>query len=221
MTKPAGTTMKLNGGDANVPLPVEPAKNKPNGGAAMANQHEKMVQAAKEVQQEQNTSPALNVSAEDKKRLQKAGVRPFYGELIHSEYTLSEAAQIADISGAWLRTCIKTEKVPATKKKVGNKELWKLTQATVAKLRKENVEKHLERLDRGDTGKKYVYRRPTEWAYHLTVKAIKSDPKLTKAMKTKFLDALSRYKIDWEKAYEERLAKKAANEAKKAAEAKK
>ena len=221
MTEPAGTKMKMMRGGENSPFTMEPAQNKPNGGVAMANQHEKMVEAAKKVNEAKGVSPALKVSAADKKRLEASGVRPFYGELKHDRYTLSETAQICDISGAWLRTCIKNKKVPATKVKKGNKELWMVERTVVAELRANNIEKHLDRLDNVGKPKKYQYRRPSEWAYHLTVKAIKKDAKLSAAQKKSFVAAMNRYKTAWEKAYQERLAKKEANKAKKEAESKK
>jgi hypothetical protein len=150
----------------------------------------------------------MNVSAEDRNRLSKAGVMVFYGELDKPEYTLRELARICDYAEAWVRTKVKKGDIPATKNKRGH---WRVSKAEVHKARVEQVEKLLNRLDSSGKPKKYEYRRPTEWAYHLTVKAIKNDTGLQPAQKKLFIGAMNRYKDQWEQAYKERVAKREAN----------
>lgn len=158
---------------------------------------------------------SLKLTAEERQKLEAAGVRVFYGEIPERTHTLRELARICDMAEAWVRTQLKTKKIVGRKVKSGNREIWGVDAAEVARIRQEQVDKHLGRLDRKETGKKYSYRRPTEWAYHLMTKAINDDKELTPSQKKMMRQALKRYQSGWEAAYKERVAKR---EAKKAEE---
>lgn len=159
---------------------------------------------------------AMKVTEEDVNRLKTAGVQIEYGALSKDEYTLRETARICDLAEAWVRTQLVTGKIAGYKKKVGNRSIWTVKVGEVNRVRKAQHEKLLERAKRPKDGKKYVYRRPTEWAYHLMVKAIKADVKLTAPQRKVMLTAMERYKGQWERAYQVRLAKKAAKAAEEA-----
>lgn len=156
---------------------------------------------------------AVELSQKDKERLEAAGIRLDLGELTQTDYSLRDCARICDLASAWVRTQLKQGKIAGTKKKIKNREVWRVNSTEVDRIRKEQLEKLLNRLDSAGQPKKYQYRRPTEWAYHLMVKAIRSDKQLNKSQKELMLKALNRYKINWEQAYQERLAKKEANKA--------
>lgn len=155
-------------------------------------------------------------SKEDQERLKAAGNHIDFGELTQNYYTLRDVSRICDLAPAWVRTQLKTGKIAGYKQKKGNRNIWAVKPAEVQRVRLEQIEKQLERLDRPAGTKKYLYRRPTEWAEHLTVKAIKADKKLDANQKKAFLTAMNRYKAQWEREYQERLAKKAAKEAEEA-----
>lgn len=156
---------------------------------------------------------SVEISQKDKERLEKAGNRLDLGELTQTDYSLRECARITDLASAWVRTQLKQGKIVGIKKKVGNRLIWRVKAEEVDRIRREQVEKLLERLDNVGKPKKYKYRRPTEWAHHLTVKAIRKDKNLNKNQKETFLKAMNRYKVAWEQEYQERLAKKEANKA--------
>lgn len=174
-------------------------------------QHEEMVAKAKKVVVAEGRALDLDEAARSK--LEKSGVHIFYGELAKEVYSLREVARICDMAEAWVRVQLKKGNIAGSKVKIGRKAIWQVTRPVLAALRQEQVNKHLNRIEQSGKGKKYTYRRPTEWAYHLTVKAIKADAKLTKADKTKFLNAMNRYQTAWERAYKERKAKKEAKAA--------
>lgn len=155
----------------------------------------------------------LNLTEEEVNKLKASGSHIETHELIKSDYSLRDVSRIADLAPAWVRTQLKTGKIAGFKKKVGQREVWAVKAAEVHRIRVEQAEKLLERLERPEGVKKYVYRRPTEWAYHLTVKAIKKDTKLDANQKKVFLAAMKRYETMWERKYQERLAKKEANKA--------
>jgi hypothetical protein len=159
----------------------------------------------------------LNLSAEDRKRLEDSGVHLFYGEIANRNHSLREVARICDFAEAWLRTMMKDGKVKAFKVKDGNRTVWAMKAADVAVLRQEQADKHLNRLNGVRDGKKYTYRRPTEWAAYLMTKAVNDDKILKPTEKKIIREALKRYKVDWDKAYAERVAKKEANKAAKEA----
>lgn len=169
----------------------------------------------------ENKTFKIELTAEQKKKLEDSGVHLQYGEIHDRNYSLREVARICDYAEAWLRTCFKKGEMPAFKVKSGNRSVWAMKGADVAKLRQEQADKHLNRLANGGKGKGYTYRRPTEWASYLVEKSIRDDKNLTADQKKLMRTAMKRYKVAWDKAYEERLAKKAENAAKKAQNAKK
>lgn len=153
----------------------------------------------------------MKVTAEQRKALEATGVQLNYGVLNKTEYTLREVARICDFAEAWVRTKVKAGKIMATKNERGH---WRVKKAEVIRVRQEQLEKQLNRLEAKKTGKKYLYRRPSEWAHHLMMKAIRSDTTLTPAAKKKAINMVNRYKDRWDQEYKERLAKKEANAAK-------
>lgn len=151
----------------------------------------------------------LELTQEQKKTLESAGVQLNYSKLVKAEYTLREVARICDYAEAWVRTQVKTGKIKATKNTRGH---WRVKRAEVARVRQEQATKLLNRIELKLSGKKeYDYKRPTEWAYHLTMKAIRSDQKLQPAQKKQAIGMMNRYKDAWEKAYAARVAKREAN----------
>ncbi len=163
-----------------------------------------------------NELNGLKLTAEEKKKLEAAGVRVFYGEIPNRKHTLRELARTTDMAEAWVRVQLKKGEIKGAKEKDGNRKIWKVTAAEVARIRQEQVDKHLGRLERKASGQKYAsYKRPTQWAYDLTTKAIEADSKLDEASKDRFLAAMERYKVAWQKAYDERVAKREAKEAEK------
>lgn len=162
------------------------------------------------------TTFKIEVSEEDRERLKLAGNHVSYEELTQKDYSLRDVARITDLAGAWVRTQLKQGKISGFKKKLGNRLIWAVKAEEVARVREEQIEKLLSRLDSVGQPKKYLYRRPTEWAYHLMVKAIKADSKLTAAQKKPMLAAMERYKARWEREYQVRLARKAAKAAEEA-----
>lgn len=159
------------------------------------------------------TIKGIELTAEEQKMLKDKGIRIDLGDLTQTEYSLRDTARICDLASAWVRTQLKQGKIAGTKKKIKNRAVWQVKAEEVDRIRREQAEKLLERAQNAGKGKKYTYRRPTEWAYHLTVKAIRSDKKLNKNQKETMLNAMNRYKSEWERAYQERLAKKEANKA--------
>jgi hypothetical protein len=104
----------------------------------------------------------------------------------------------------------KEGRIACTKNKRGH---WVAAQKVVAAQWRAEVDKHTRQISAKVEGKKYQYRRPTEWAYHLVVKYI-SDPnnKVTKAEAKVVAAVMDRAQIAWEEAYQTKLAKKAAAE---------
>lgn len=158
-------------------------------------------------------STQLNMSEEQRTRLKAVGV--WLMELVLDEpaYSLTRTAQICDISPAWLRTCLKKGTIVGFKDK---RNRWQVKQAVVASLWQKELEKHISRLDAKKEGKKYQYRRPTEWAYHLIAKYVKEPGKVTPSQRKTVLTVIEKAKIDWDVAYQERLVKKAAKLAEEA-----
>jgi hypothetical protein len=148
-----------------------------------------------------------------KDALKRAGSQLDLSELVKDQYSLRDLARICDLAEAWVRTQLANGKIAGTKVMHGKKEVWTVAKTEVERIRQEQVRKIMDRAERKETGKKYQYRRPTEWAKHLMVKAIRSDAKLSVEQKKLFLDAINRYEVAWNKAYKERLAKKEANKA--------
>ncbi len=157
----------------------------------------------------------MKVSQKDQERLQKAGNHIDFGEIPNRDLTLRDVARICDLAPAWVRTQLKTGKIAGFKKKQGNRAIWAVKPEECARIRAEQVEKLLNRLDNVGKDKKWSYKRPTQWAYDLTVKAIKADKKLDSNQKKEMLAAMKRYEGQWERAYQERLAKREANKAEK------
>jgi hypothetical protein len=163
-----------------------------------------------QVAKSENGAIELKMSVEDRNRLLAKGI--WLMELILDEeyYSLKRTGQICDISNAWMRTCLQEGTIAAEKNERGH---WRVSRTEVARVWQEELEKHLDRLDRKEEGKKYVYRRPTEWAYHLVTKYVKKKGKVTASQKKCVLAVMEQAKVEWDREYEERKAKKEANKA--------
>lgn len=185
----------------------------------MSSQHEKMMELAAEAQKEDGLKPlVLNLSEADRKKLRDAGVLTFLGNLTKSQYSLREMARIADMAEAWGRNQLSAGKI---KGKKDAKKRWTISRAEVHRVRIHMVQKHLGRIERKKSGKKYQYKAPRTFAFDMTTKAIAEDTTLTLEQKEIFKKAMLRYKAAWDQANKERKAKIAANKAKKEAKKKK
>jgi len=152
----------------------------------------------------------VELTAEQKSKLAATGSHIDLAELGQSQYSLRDVARICDMADAWVRLLLKNGKITATKNDRGR---WQVSRAEVARVRQEQIDKRLNKIERPEGSKKYIYRSPSQWAYHLMVKAIKGDKNLTPEQQKLMLNALNRYKADWEQAAAVRAAKKAANKA--------
>lgn len=154
----------------------------------------------------------LNMTEEEQKQLKDAGIwlRPVV--LDEESYSLTRTGQICDISLPWLRKQLQDGKISAFK---NERKHWRVKREVVAQVWQREKEKLLDRLNRPEDGKGYIYRRPTEWAYHLIVRYINEPGKVSATEKKHVKAVIERAKIDWEANYQARLAKKEANKAEK------
>lgn len=154
----------------------------------------------------------LELTEEQTKKLRGKGIWMMSVVLDQTDYSLTHMARMCDISQAWLRVQLKEKRIPATKNKRGH---WRVSQATVARIWKKELAKHLDRLTRKEIGKKYAYRRPTEWAVHLVERFLKDTTDVTPSRKKIVRAVMKQAEVVWDANYQARLAKKAANEAEK------
>ena len=152
----------------------------------------------------------VELSAEQKSKLAATGSHIDLSELGQNQYSLRDVARICDMADAWVRLLLKNGKIQATK---GEKGRWQVSRAEVARVRQEQIDKRLNRLDRPEGSKKYIYRSPSQWTVHLMTKAINNDQTLSADQKKLMRTAMNRYKADWEQAAKVRAAKKEANKA--------
>lgn len=157
-----------------------------------------------------NDTISLKMTEAQRNRLKKVAIWMMEIDLDRSDYSLTEMAKICDISHAWLRRRLKSGDVDAFKNERGH---WRVKKEVVARIWQEELEKHISRLDAKKDGKKYTYRRPTEWAYHLIVKYVNETGNVTASQKKTVLAVMEKAKAQWDKDYEELQARKAANEA--------
>src|SRR4030042_1346569 len=120
-------------------------------------------------------------------------------ELTQDQYTLRDVARIADLAEAWVRTQLRKGKIAATKDKAGK---WQVSKVELARIRSLQVQKLVGRAERKPGEKKYTNYRPTEWADRLTRKAVLNDTKLSAKQREEFINALNRYKVEWEREYQ-------------------
>jgi hypothetical protein len=153
-------------------------------------------------------------TAEQRKLLESNGVHITWGELTKNQYGLREIARIADFSEQWLRSELKAAKIPSTRDEKGR---YQVSKATLELLRAEHAKKQLARIERLQTGKKYAYKRPSQFAFDMVSKKVTEDTTLTPEQKKLIKSRLDAYKVDWDKAFEVKkvkIAKKATEEAK-------
>jgi hypothetical protein len=154
----------------------------------------------------------LKMDRDTRALMKSVGVMLMECVLDQSHYSLTMVSRICDINPQWLRQLLKKGKVAATKNSKGH---WVIARTEVARVWGAELSKHVTRATTDKSEKGWTYRRPTEWAYHLTTKYITTDPSITDQERQVVQSVMDRAKIVWEEAYQERLAKKEANKNKK------
>lgn len=154
----------------------------------------------------------LELTEAQRATLKKTGTWMLECELDKSDYSLIDVSKICDISPAWLRNLLKDGKIDAFKNDRGH---WRVKRAVVAQTWYDHVAKRIEQAEGKKDGKKYVYRRPSEWATHLVEKFLRESKEISPAHKKIVRTVMKQAKAKWDADYQARLKKKAENAAKK------
>jgi AraC-like DNA-binding protein len=162
------------------------------------------------------TTESVKISAAQQKLLADNGVNIWWTPLTKTQYGLREIARIADYSEQWLRAQLKAGTIASVRDDKGR---YQVTKATLEQLRLEHAQKQLSRIERVKDGKKYQYKRPSQFAYDMVSKKLAEDTTLSAEQKALIKSRLDTYKVDWNKKYVEKKAK-SAKKAKKATETK-
>lgn len=170
------------------------------------------------VAENENGAIKLELTEAQRTVLKSTGTWMMEIELDESEYSLKRMGQICDISQAWLRTCLQNGDVSADKNERGH---WRVKREEVARIWQQQVEKLVGRQKAKEGGKKYPYRRPTQWAVHLIRKYVNKKGNVTATEKKHVLAVIERAEKYWNAEYERKKAEKEAKKAEKEAKKKK
>lgn len=167
-------------------------------------------------QEQQNIE--LELTEVQREALKVTGTWVLEVVLDKSDYSLTDVSKICDISPAWLRILLKEGRIEAFKDGKGH---WRMKREVLARTWKEQVEKYANRAVTIKDGKKYTYRRPSEWATHLVERFLQKTTVVSASRKKIVREVMKQAKAQWDVDYAERLRKKAEKAAEEAKKAKK
>lgn len=117
---------------------------------------------------------------------------------------VKEAVKIALVTPLHLRSLIRKGKIDGKKDENGR---WRINRQSVEEFTTKRREAEQKRLERLRNGQSNINVRPTTASAKRMRKMVEKDTKLSKAHKSAFLAAITRYETEWNANYEQRRLK--------------